>query len=611
MKKRRVLYLLLTAAFSIALMFPVSTALAYDFEGGTYNDNDFYKMQAFLDTMSDDGVHTNGTRLNPAYESNKPTTWGMGTAILWSDGTSDKRFTQLLLGISGLKGSLDLSGFTGLGYVEIRDNLISDVNVSGDTAITFMDVRRTRITELDASGLTSLDWLNCNECPNLTDLDVSGCTSLTTLIAAGSAAGSTDIGMLDTLNVSGCTSLETNRLTALEVGDCTALESLKVKNNDIASLDVGALGALKTLDCEGNVHLASLKIKGASSLESVNCPGCALSELDASGLTSLTNLNCGVNDIETLNVTGDTALEYLDCNTNEIDSLSVAGFTNIILLNCAQNNITEIEGLSDAAGLAMMACSYNTIETLDVSGMTKLQYLMCDNNKLNSLDVSGDTALAVFTCANNLLKTLDISGAASLMMIDATGNRFSSIKAMVSGNPVNLTANGGGYVELYFWVDEQYFARAIPITGETFINWTDDSDDEFTDSAQTKLFDDYGYDLTANFTALELNSSVSGGNIYNGGRITLTPSIEGGVWEFDSEYLSRDGNKFTGLKEGKTQVKYSTEEESVTYNITISEAGLPETGQDSAFLYIAAIGAALALILAAAGTLIHKRASLN
>lgn len=612
----------------VILVFPTA-ALAFDFEGSTYNDNDFNKLQAFLDTMSDDGVHTNGTRLNPAYESNKPTTWGMGAAILWSSDASNKRITQLSLSISGLKGSLDLSGFTSLTYVGIRDNLITDVNLSGDTAITYLDVRRTLITELDASGLTALNWLTCDECPNLTDVDVSGCTALETLFASGSAADSTDIGKLDTLDVSGCTALEdlsveknrltaldlgglssltdldidNNRLTTLDVSGCASLESLDVSYNSFASLDVSKCAALKRLSCMVNQTLSTLTIKGASSLEEVDCSGCHLTALDASGLTNLTDLNCNVNYIETLDVTGDAALESLQCHINELESLSVAGLNNLGMLDCSNNSIMRIEGLSDAVHLQLFGCSDNKIEELDVSGLQYLVYLVCDNNELTSLDVSGDTGLFIVMCSGNRLTTLDLSDSTILGFLLATDNRLISIKAVIMAQPVTLTANGGGYVELYAY--DEYYANAVPCTGESFLGWTE-SDTEAATTVRYDLTVSTPYDLTANFTALELESDNSDGKIYTGGRITLTPNHTGGTWVFDESFLSRDGDTFTALKAGTTRVTYTWEDETVTYDVTITASGLPETGQDFTWVYIAAGGAVLVL---AAALLLRKRAA--
>lgn len=92
---------------------------------------------------------------------------------------------------------------------------------------------------------------------------------------------------------------------------------------------------------------------------------------------------------------------------------------------------------------------------------------------------------------------------------------------------------------------------------------------------------------------LALSASVSDGKIYSGGRITITPGIEGGTWSFDASYLSRDGNTFTGLKAGTSRVTYTAEGQTISFDITIAQSELPKTGQDGTWIWILA-GAVLA-----------------
>ena len=98
---------------------------------------------------------------------------------------------------------------------------------------------------------------------------------------------------------------------------------------------------------------------------------------------------------------------------------------------------------------------------------------------------------------------------------------------------------------------------------------------------------------------LELTLSPADGQIYTGGRVTITPNVEGGTWDFDTELLSRDGNTFTGLKAGTARVTYTIDGVSAYADIVITAAVLPTTGQDgtvileliglSAFIFAAAL----------------------
>jgi len=111
------------------------------------------------------------------------------------------------------------------------------------------------------------------------------------------------------------------------------------------------------------------------------------------------------------------------------------------------------------------------------------------------------------------------------------------------------------------------------------------------------------------FTVAEpitLSLSPASGQIYTGGRITITPSIGGGSWSFDSAYLSRNGNEFTGLKAGKTRVTYTLDDQSVHADVTILASSIPATGQDFTLPLLLGSLALLAGLAAAASLAMRK-----
>lgn len=82
---------------------------------------------------------------------------------------------------------------------------------------------------------------------------------------------------------------------------------------------------------------------------------------------------------------------------------------------------------------------------------------------------------------------------------------------------------------------------------------------------------------------LKLTSSVADGKIYTDGRITLTPNIDGGTWEWDDSFFkisSSNPATFTALKVGNSTVTYTVNGISITYNITVEGSEMPATGQD-------------------------------
>lgn len=94
----------------------------------------------------------------------------------------------------------------------------------------------------------------------------------------------------------------------------------------------------------------------------------------------------------------------------------------------------------------------------------------------------------------------------------------------------------------------------------------------------------------------KLSSSVSGGNIYVGGRIILTPNVSGGEWDWDDTFFSATFNSpatFTALKTGTSTITYTVNGVSESYVVTIRETELPSTGQD--------FNAVIILIAAASG----------
>jgi LPXTG-motif cell wall-anchored protein len=105
------------------------------------------------------------------------------------------------------------------------------------------------------------------------------------------------------------------------------------------------------------------------------------------------------------------------------------------------------------------------------------------------------------------------------------------------------------------------------------------------------------------YERLALSSSSSDGKIYVDGRITLTPSVAGGAWTYDSEYLSRSDNTFTGRKTGTTTVTYTYKGQSASYTITIQASQLPATGQN--FTWVWVLGA-LALVCGGIATLFFR-----
>ncbi|MBR6424922.1 MAG: leucine-rich repeat domain-containing protein, partial [Oscillospiraceae bacterium] len=126
-----------------------------------------------------------------------------------------------------------------------------------------------------------------------------------------------------------------------------------------------------------NREIRSLKgIELFPHLETLECGGNALSELDLSANPELKSLDCSENALTKLNVSGNSALTFLNCSMNKLSKLDVSGNGALTWLNCCSNQLTA----------------------LDVSGNPALERLECGWNRLSSLDVSGNPALECLRC---------------------------------------------------------------------------------------------------------------------------------------------------------------------------------------------------------------------
>ena len=127
------------------------------------------------------------------------------------------------------------------------------------------------------------------------------------------------------------------------------------------------------------------------------------------------------------------------------------------------------------------------------------------------------------------------------------------------------------------------------------------------------------FTLYANWTAaLVLSSSDPDGKINEGESFSLTPSIEGGTWSYDKEYLSLSGSTFTAVKSGAVTVSYTVDKQTAEYSITIEEsvAATPTIEQGASapkeqdFPLLAPIAAFVAILLSVGlwvGLKKHKR----
>lgn len=106
-------------------------------------------------------------------------------------------------------------------------------------------------------------------------------------------------------------------------------------------------------------EISSLQgIEHFTQLESLNCYGNSLTELDLSDNVMLTDLECGHNQIEKLNIENNDNLEVIDITSNNIKELDVSDKLNLKQLSCGYNQLTELD-LSNNTLLEGLSCGGN------------------------------------------------------------------------------------------------------------------------------------------------------------------------------------------------------------------------------------------------------------
>ncbi len=162
---------------------------------------------------------------------------------------------------------------------------------------------------------------------------------------------------------------------------------------------------------------------------------------------------------------------------------------------------------------------------------------------------------------------------------------------------VSFDSDGGSTVaDQYILAGGKVTKPADPVKdGYMFLGW-------YKETALTNpwIFDTdtvtAGITLHAKWTKLILTSSSASATIYKGGRITLTPNIDGGTWNWDKDFFSATLGSpvtFTAKKAGTSVITYTFSGISSSVTVTIRDTILPSTGQDFTLVYALILTAAL------------------
>lgn len=562
--------ILLIIVITVLFLVP-SVALAADVNGDGYNDNDFNKMQAFLDQPSDIGGQTNGEAMNPAYDRLNPLTWFF---LIWSTDT-ERRLTEILSSDTSLAGALDASGCDQLNYVRISENKITSLNLSGDTALQVLLCNDNLLSSLDISGDSALQDINC-ESNNLTSLNASTSTVLQKLACDNNQITSLNLpasAVLDEIDCNG------NALTALDVSANPGLTKLHFKNSALTALDLSHNPLLQEIDCSGNV-LTALDVSHNPALQTMDCSGNALTALDVSHNPALYGLACSNNALHSLDLTNCPNMTVLMSSGNALTRIDAQIFGASVSLNAVGNGTVELYAN------AMVPDYYATAVPGSPSpfvSWTASGSQVSTNTKYDLTIGSSYNLDANFNSPSNYTVTFD-SNEGDANAIPATVNANSGDKISAPATPPTRTGYTFGG-----WYKDQACKTAWDFNTDTVIGsmtlyakWT-------AQPAPTPS-------VTPSVTA----ASTENLSLFSGGRIKLKPTPSGGTWYWDKNFVSLTQNSdgtvtIKGLREGSTTVRYTYGYGENNYTVTIGSTKLPVTGQDFAGVYILIALAACAL----------------
>lgn len=287
------------------------------------------------------------------------------------------------------------------------------------------------------------------------------------------------------------------------------------------------LQAVTSMDVS-NQGITSLKgIEYFTNLESLNCRGNQLTQLDVNANRQLKNLNAKANWLTSLTLRL-PLLKGLYVGENQLTTLDVTGCPSLIDLNFERNKITRID-LSGNPELIQLYSRSNLLTSLDLSHNTKLVFIETFDNKLTEIDVSMLSELRFLHIEHNRLTTLDMSHNPKLEDSGFVG-RNNDLRTLILPNVPGLK------------VDAEDFLEQDPIVGSERSEWFYDS--QFTQPIREEYTPGNGQTVYARRVPnrYTVRFSANGG----AGSMDSLNSEYGQQFQLPAARFTRTGYTFTG-----------------------------------------------------------------
>ena len=294
--------------------------------------------------------------------------WDIDDTSTWAGITFNNsgNITKIDLPFKDLYGTINLSNFSELEYVDISSNWIDTIYLLNDTALTYLDVGDNELQSCIVSTNTALEYLDCSF----------------------------------------------NNIGTLNVSNNTLLTELSCSNCGLSTLDLSNLINLETLDCSFN-NLNSIDTSYNASLTSLYC---VMNYLD------LTN-SVLINGFDTISIRDNSDVvyepQYLPHNAvfdiGELNAIQSIGSANADL-GMVDNGIFNLEKMQEyfefekVNGVYRVSKIYFDNESisgaLNCSDFTELKEVYCSDTGITSLNLSACSDTEIINCSNAELCTL-------------------------------------------------------------------------------------------------------------------------------------------------------------------------------------------------------------
>lgn len=235
--------------------------------------------------------------------------------------------------------------FTGLTYLDVSGNLLTEIDLSNNTGITDLYIGSNSIEDLDFSANTTIRTLDCSY-NQLTVLDISCLTELTALACNDNLLNYINMGDKPSLTTMDCSY---NELSSVDFSTSPMLTDLTISANKLTSLDLSNNLLLSGLDCWQNPTLEVLDVTKNTELTYISCSGLGITELNVSGLHKLCDISCSNNPFTKLDLSGLTNLQTIWVQNAELTELNIDNCPSLSMVLCNGNHLSEL----DATGLTL------------------------------------------------------------------------------------------------------------------------------------------------------------------------------------------------------------------------------------------------------------------